>query len=144
MTKSHPKCWPPLPSPLSRPSPMWVWPVQSLTQSPPLYLQPTPSPSLVGGDNTPHPFTGTYPIIYMCMLLSVSFDSPFCGPSGSVATTPVATDTTGLLRPGSNVLLRAVICQESDGKYNSIACVCVMCNVIPFIVTYHCDMYYCL
>ena len=40
--------------------------------------------------------------------------SPFVGPSGSVASTPVGDGS--YLRPGSTILLQTTVCQETDGE----------------------------
>ena len=51
-----------------------------------------------------------------------AYNSPFSLPGshpGSVATTPapITSDTSGFLRPGSQAVLPATVCQESEGIY---------------------------
>ena len=43
--------------------------------------------------------------------------SPFCGPSGSIASTPVANpEGHSFYPPGTGTILQAIICQETEGK----------------------------
>ena len=48
--------------------------------------------------------------------------SPFCGPSGSIASTPVAnSEGHSFYPPGTGTILQAIICQETEGKVWQIA-----------------------